>query len=293
MILTDGSGLILDRLGSAGFAERAAEVALRPGVAWAEGATGTNAIGTALMERRPVEVRGAEHYFEPHRILSCSASPILDPRGELVGVLDLSGHAAVHHLHALGMVRLAVDQIEHRFFAQAFAGRELLRLHTDPALLGTPREGILVFEDQRLVAANRHALALIGLGWEDLGERQFGELFEGALGRLDEQCRLRSREGRDLQGRLERSRPSLPPARPPAARSQASARKVEAPFFAEATAAALARAVRLLDADVPVLIRGETGTGKEVFAREVHARSARAAKPFVAVNCAALPETLI
>ena len=96
-----------------------------------------------------------------------------------------------------------------------------------------------------------------------------------------------------MQGRLERSRPSLPPARPPAARSQASARKVEAPFFAEATAAALARAVRLLDADVPVLIRGETGTGKEVFAREVHARSARAAKPFVAVNCAALPETLI
>jgi transcriptional regulator of acetoin/glycerol metabolism len=61
----------------------------------------------------------------------------------------------------------------------------------------------------------------------------------------------------------------------------------------EARARALARAGRLLDADVPVLVQGETGTGKEVFARALHAASARAARPFVAVNCAALPEGLI
>ncbi len=56
---------------------------------------------------------------------------------------------------------------------------------------------------------------------------------------------------------------------------------------------ALAQAVRLLDAGVALLVQGETGTGKEVFARAAHAASARAAKPFVAINCTALPESLI
>ncbi|WP_241134763.1 sigma-54-dependent Fis family transcriptional regulator, partial [Achromobacter xylosoxidans] len=63
--------------------------------------------------------------------------------------------------------------------------------------------------------------------------------------------------------------------------------------FDAATLGALARAVHLSDAGVSILLQGETGAGKEVFARQLHARSRRAAGPFVAVNCAALPESLI
>jgi transcriptional regulator of acetoin/glycerol metabolism len=102
VILTDADGLVIDTVGSADFAEQAARVALRPGVLWREDATGTNAIGTALIERRPIAVHGSEHYFEMHRILSCAAMPILDPHGRLVGALDLSGHAVSDHRHALG-----------------------------------------------------------------------------------------------------------------------------------------------------------------------------------------------
>jgi two-component system response regulator FlrC len=57
--------------------------------------------------------------------------------------------------------------------------------------------------------------------------------------------------------------------------------------------AVLALADRLADTDIPVLINGPTGTGKEVLSRFIHNRSARRDKPFVAVNCAAIPETML
>lgn len=293
-ILTGPDGLVLDAVGHAAFLDKAARVSLRPGVPWSEGATGTNAIGTALVERRAVEVRGGEHYFEPHRILSCSAAPILDPFGRLAGVLDLSGEASVHHVHALGMVQLAVAQIEHRLIDEVRADRELLRLHSDPALLGTSLEGVLMFEGHRLVAANRYALALLGLDWSELGRRRYDELFSGAMPKPGTDATVRDHFGNELHARRQ-GRPAargigVPPPSPP---SRFVPTRAPQPVLDADLDAQLARAVRVLNADIPVLLQGETGTGKEVFARELHRRSARGDKPFVAINCAALPESLI
>jgi transcriptional regulator of acetoin/glycerol metabolism len=294
VVLTGPDGTILDALGSADFLSKAARVALRPGVSWHETFIGTNAIGTAIVERKPIEVRGGEHYMAPHSVLSCSASPILDPRGRVAGVLDLSGHAAVHHMHALGMVKLSVEQIERRLFERAFADRDIIRMHLDPVMLGTANEGLLVFEDHRLVAANRHAMHMLGLSFDELGKCRYDELFQSALPRPGESHTLRSRSGDQLHSRRGSDGPQrfVMPARPAAAMPPNIPRQPK-PIFDAALEQAVVRSVRLLDADIPVLLHGETGTGKEVVAREIHRRGQRRAAPFVAINCAALPESLI
>ncbi len=298
VILTDDQGWILDATGHAQFLDKAGRVALRPGTCWNESEVGTNAIGTAIVERRPVEVRGSEHYRTPHGILTCMATPIHDPYGRLIGVLDISGDSRAQHLHALGLVRMAVENIEHRQFDEGLDGCELLRLHRDPAMLGSSREGVLAFRNGRLVAANQAGLTLAGIDRTDLGRVDYDVLFEDALTRLRSEGALRDRCGRVLHGRVDGdaprgaivTRPVRTPAAPATAARPAAA---DGPLFDATATVALERARRVIDADLPVLIVGETGTGKEVFARALHARCARAGKTFVAVNCAALPEGLI
>ena len=304
VLLTDEDGWILDAEGSPGFLDKAGRVALMPGVRWDETTVGTNAIGTAIVEGRSVEVRGGEHYFAPHGILTCSATPIFDPYGQRVGVLDISGDARLQHLHARVLARQAVAHIEHRYFDAGLADCELVHLHHDAALLGTAREGILGFRGGRLVAANRSGLALFGLEHADLGHASYAALFDGPLSRLHDDGALIDRQGRALYGQLaERAAARVPlrsssvssrPASGTAPRAAlADPRADLSPVFDDAQQQALQRACRVLDAQLPVLLQGETGTGKEVFARALHRRSARADKPFVAVNCAALPEGLI
>lgn len=292
VILSDAQGLVLDSDGDSGFASRASRVALMPGAPWDEAAAGTNAIGTALVEGRPIAVHGAEHYFEPNRILTCAAVPITDSEGRTLGVLDLSSQARDVRPDVLALVRAAVDVIEHRLFEQAYEHYTVLRLHDAPCGLGAPGEGLLAFQGDLLIGANRRALQALGLAPTALGVYRYADLFDGELERCpDTSGRVLARSGVGYHARLRQPR-SRPP-QPTAPALPAATVRPAAPSFDAATLSALARAVHLSDAGVSILLQGETGVGKEVFARELHARGKRAAGPFVAVNCAALPESLI
>ena len=286
VLLADTDGLILDAVGNADFVHKATRVALQPGAMWSEDHRGTNAIGTALIERRAVEVLGREHYLECNGILSCHAAPILTTRGEPCGVMDVSGDSRLSNLHALGMVRMAIQIVEHRLACNAPEDCCLLRFHQRQELLGTHREAVLVVRDGNIVGANRAALQLLGADWR--------QLLDSAPERwLEPTGKAPQHQFHALDGRLihaaahEMKRPLRRP-------MQRETQTPHGDFVADpGTAEQLGQAVAVLDAGISVLISGETGVGKEVFARRLHAHSRRREGPFVAINCAAMPETLI
>ena len=297
VLLADAGGVILQCSGNTSFLQRADQVALRPGVSWAEGERGTNAIGTVLVEASPLRVHGREHFLARNQILSCHAAPIHAPRGDLLGVLDISGDAQHLHPYALGLATLGARQVANRLLVPASARQTQLVFHRHAALLDSAERGILVIEDEHIVGANAAAVALLGTDWKSLIDQPVRDWL-GAWEQLTDQSRaVRSAGGESFHAALQqpaRRRPvSSPAARAAAPVVSPSGVTVRAPQPAADVQPLLASAVRALDAGLGVLLQGETGAGKEVFARALHGASQWRSGPFVAVNCGALPESLI
>jgi sigma-54 dependent transcriptional regulator, acetoin dehydrogenase operon transcriptional activator AcoR len=288
VLLADEEGLILDAVGGLNFLQKAQQVYLQSGVHWSEAARGTNAIGTALIEGHPVLVKGQQHYLEANGILSCAAAPIFSPQGKLLGVLDVSGDSEQMHNQALGMVRLAIQIIEHRFAKTIAESATLLRFHHQSALLNSHREGLLILDDTQIIGANRSALQMLNTNWQELLDTPVENWLRlpAQLGKQQSKI-LENPLGMAFHIAHDSRRSTQVPVDINLAHDQ------EKHYFDDETLAKLEKARRLLDADIALLITGETGTGKEVFARRLHALCQRSQGPFVAVNCAALPESLI
>jgi len=119
VVVTDVEGRVLWRRGSAGALRRADGIFLAEGATWAEESTGTNAIGTALVSRAPVQVHSSEHFVRRLHGWTCAAAPVRDPRdGRLMGVVDMSGPASTFHPTSLALVgsvgRLAESELRNR-----------------------------------------------------------------------------------------------------------------------------------------------------------------------------------
>lgn len=314
VVLANARGLLLHSLGDADFLGRAERVSLRPGALWHESDRGTNAIGTCLAENRAVVIHGAEHYLERNGFLTCSAAPVFGPRGQLRGVLDISGDHRGHHPHTFALVRSAARMIEDRLFHARHAGDRILRLHPLAEGLGGVGEGLVALsEDGWVVGANPLAQQWLALPAERIGACTLEQLTGTGLG-LWPPGRVRvlqgSHGGHALHARLDSTERVVIQARAPTPiapggsttsrpiREQTPtatypAKRDAPPDLDPRVADAFSRARRVQAQGIALLIQGESGTGKEVLARRLHEEGPRAGKPFVAVNCAALPEQLI
>ncbi|MFG3404876.1 GAF domain-containing protein [Streptomyces sp. NPDC048142] len=153
MVVTDTEGRVLWRQGNTGVLRRAHDICLEEGAAWAEAATGTNAIGTALAARVPIQVHSAEHFIRALHSWTCAAAPVRDPRdGRLIGIVDISGPASTFHPATLALVdsvaRLAEGEIRTRHLAEI----ERLRAVAAPILCRIGGRALAVDVHGRLAA---------------------------------------------------------------------------------------------------------------------------------------------
>ncbi|MEB0138453.1 MULTISPECIES: sigma-54-dependent Fis family transcriptional regulator [unclassified Undibacterium] len=325
VILTDVNGCILHSLGDDDFLEKANRVALKPGVAWSEASKGTNAIGTAIAEQSSVQIHAQQHFLRANHFLTCSAAPILDHRGNVIGVLDVTGDQCSYHKHTMALVRMSAQMIENHLFLASFSNGLTLHFNTRPEFIGTLMEGIASFSaDGRFLSANRSGLFQLGLPLQALQLNTFSSLFGISISALYDHYRtaapallnLCMPSGVHVYGRaqlhslntafhqaagLARAIDGAERAPPPAAatprQTATPTRKMSGLRYLDTgdtkVSALIEKVSKVLGKDIPILIMGETGTGKELLAQAIHNDSPRAHGPFVAVNCASIPETLI
>jgi len=154
MVVTDADGIVLWREGCNGVRHRADALGFAEGAAWTETAVGTNAIGTALVERAPVQLFSAEHYQRSLHSWTCTAAPVHDPRtGALLGIVDISGPAATVHPAAVALVGTAVRLAEADLWRQREAGLEALRAVAASLLRGVRGPAVVVDRNGWVAAA--------------------------------------------------------------------------------------------------------------------------------------------
>ncbi|WP_211451118.1 sigma-54-dependent Fis family transcriptional regulator [Collimonas antrihumi] len=329
VILTDVNGLIVHTLGDDDFLEKANRVALKPGVIWSEASKGTNAIGTAIVENQPVQIHANEHYLQANHFLTCSAAPISDHQGNVIGVLDVTGDQSSFHKHTMALVRMSAQMIENHLFSTAFQHSITLHFNTRPEFIGTLMEGIASFSPSgSFLSANKTGLFQLGLSLSALQSHTFSSLFGLPISALFDHYRtampgllnLCMPSGVRVYGRAELNsanslfqhsaelvRSNDDDARdsarsgnlgsPSAHATNQNARRLSGLRYLNTgdpqVAALIDKVNKVLGRDIPILVMGETGTGKELLAQAIHNDSPRANGPFVAVNCASIPETLI
>jgi transcriptional regulator of acetoin/glycerol metabolism len=314
IVLGDPEGVVLHQVGGPEITRTISEFGLSPGTVWAEHFEGTNGIGTCLAEGKSVIIHRAEHFFSCNTPLTCSGAPIFDPQGELTAVLDITGCSRLAQQHSQVLVQMASQMIENRGFLNAFRNQFMIRFHSRAEFVSTPGEGVVVFDEAgHCLAANRNGLFQLGY---DSRERVVGrpiqEIFNVTIEELMDWAGKAFLQTRPLHEAVHNRR-FFAVLQPPegflqgAGRNQTGCRHENARSApqpdGEGNSALefgdpqMARNIGLLrkvaDRRIPILLLGETGTGKGVLAETFHRFSRRASKPFVPVCCAAIPETLI
>jgi transcriptional regulator of acetoin/glycerol metabolism len=309
VVLSDRHGVLMHTLGDGDFLSKAERVALQAGARWSEDLRGTNAIGTALAEGCGVEIHGAEHYMDRNGFLTCAASPILSASGELMGILDISGDQRSHHPHTLGLVNTAARMIENRLFTAHCQNSIVLHMHPQTHGIGTVAAGMLaVSEDGWIMGANSQALRMLDMNRQDIGATPLARVLETRLTGLLAQAHQRGPQPLALRrhsGEVLQVTVQWPHGQRSSLRTSAAGHSTATTLSSESDAlqaldtgdaawrAAADKARRVAGKPISVLLHGESGVGKELFARAVHACSPRRHRPFVPINCAAIPEHLI
>ncbi|HJV84067.1 MAG TPA: sigma-54-dependent Fis family transcriptional regulator [Noviherbaspirillum sp.] len=313
LLLSDAQGVTVDYIGSDTAAPELKSAGLYLGADWNETYAGTCAVGTCLVEQKPITCHQDEHFDVAHIGLTCTSAPLFDPEGKFLAVLDMSAlqspSGKESQLLAVHLTSMYAQMIEDANFLRHFRHAWILRLGTTWELVDVSGDAMLAFNEEgvivgantgarHLFASTRHASSAnepVGQTLDDLFGKSVSDIWRVA----------RSSHGGERSLITSGSSRSFYISVVHPQRSSAS--RITTAVSAERAYPALDRlagedlpmqrlldqAKRLVNRRLNILIHGETGTGKEVLAKALHESSSRARMPFIAVNCAAIPESLI
>lgn len=326
LLLCDKDGYILDLIGDPEMIAQGKENLLIVGANRSESLAGTNAIGTCLAAREPLQIWDNEHYAATHKHFSCSSAPIFDESGNLLGCLDITGQYTEVHSHTLGMVLSAVDGITKEM--------KIRKAYQDIAAMSAQRSSILESVNSGLVLLNENdeIIQLNGNAYRMLhlsGQNAIGENINNfiSIDEPDLKCNfyelkksINNKEtniyfkgfnqspvkyrltvnfvGEDglYDGgtviKLDESK-YINKLVNTIGGFKASYTVDDIIGSSHATKALKSLCKKAALSSSNILILGESGTGKELVAQSIHNASNYAKGPFVAINCAALPKGLI
>ncbi|SHJ43445.1 PAS domain S-box-containing protein [Geosporobacter subterraneus DSM 17957] len=320
-ILTDGEGCILSVIGDEEILSEAFELEMIPGASMAEAHIGTNAMGTAIAEGMPVQVSGKEHYIRAYHRWTCSAAPIRNPQGEIIGTLDLTGYSDLVHSHTLGMVVAAANAIEKMLEAKSYNDElTIAKKHIETIIDSIPA-GILTSDlNGKIKAINKSVTEIFGYDEKEMHQMKIWHLFEGWTQVKDNLLGKSSFIDEDVYVNARKNKLQLNLSAYPIFDSEGILREITYVFKEVKRARKLATKIigrqaiytfdkiigknerfiqtieyakKIADSKSTILIMGESGTGKEIFAQSIHNYSNRKEEPFIAVNCGAIPRNLI
>lgn len=315
LLLTDNQGITVDYIGDEATTDYLREAGLYLGADWNEARAGTNGVGTCIATGEALTVHQTDHFDATHIPLSCTVAPIYNPVGNLSAVLDISALRSPRdkssQFLALQIVKSFAHRIETANLLRASSRGWIVKLTSNQALAEVDTEHVLVLDSSgRITGFNQHARALLAeemqADWRGapraLG-RPFSDFFDCEIDSLTRFATTSAIERNVI--RLSATGRSLfiqvvPPAtiRVRHAPVPVEECKLSGPLKAvageePAVQRSLRKLSRLINTNMSILVNGETGTGKEFLAKAIHQSSARAKGPFIPVNCAALPDSLI
>ncbi|MDQ1899065.1 sigma-54-dependent Fis family transcriptional regulator [Paracoccus sp. WLY502] len=294
LLLTDAKGICVDFFGDDLFVNELRGAGLYLGSNWSEDLAGTCGVGACIVTQEPVTVHQDDHFGNAHVSLSCTAAPIFDSLGGLAAVLDISLLRSPTPKRsqnlAMSLVTNAARRVE---MANLMAeGRRdwILRLSDSPEFLDVdPEAAVRLDGSGRVLGYTRAARRLFSDGGPILG-RRIDEVLGVTVDDLPDLMRDRPTEDRiiELQGGGALFGHAIAPQAP---RTALRSSRRDGPLAGLAgddpvMEQLLARAAKLARTSVPLLITGETGTGKTKLARAIH--MAGTASGFLGLDCAAL-----
>lgn len=301
VLVATPDGYVINSMGNPSFLHEADGVALCRGANWQEKYKGTNAIGTAITEKKPIVVHGSHHYCRDNHFLTCTASPIFGPSGELLGILNMSSYKHNFHPYSVGLVKRAGHSIEQALYIADMKKKQKEKTHGDLDFIYDHHPSSLITVNEAGIITRMNFSAAKIVGSKVIGE-PVGAVFEqldSSASSLAKEQKIRFKDHifttHVLTDSQDGASQLLFRGEKMGQHGELSNRYSFQDILCEdprlQNTIEMARKVALLD--INVLLSGESGTGKELFSQSLHGASLRNGKPFIAINCSAIPESLL